>query len=123
MIRRYEFSLTTDSSGAGTVTAKQPINGLVEEVRNDGTAFASTAIYSITRGDGGGTVFRAGTLTAPWQYAPRQPVHTNAGVAVTYDGTRAVNDKIPVDGYLTMTVTQGGSVNLGTVSVYVSGGY
>lgn len=112
MIYYQGLAVTTDAAGDGTATTTEPVNGLVYEVRYPGTAFGSTADFTLTRqGAIGGTVLNLTDATGPWQYAPRQNEHTTAGGSIGADAL------IPSNDYLQLVVAEGGSVTSGTVYV------
>lgn len=120
-MNRYTLSLTTDGSGAGTVTSTEPLNGYVQEVRYNSGTFAGTATYTMTRVDGGGTILNYTATANPWQVSPRQAIHTSAGVALAAaTGGSALHDRIPVDGYVKLVVANGGSAKTDSLSLYVA---
>lgn len=113
MIRYQTFVVTTDADGAGTVT-DGPVNGEIIEVSSAGTAWASTADYTIVRaGDFGGTILAVTDCQEPWSYQPRASLVTTGTAAITNSYGR-----IPSDGYLTLTLAEAGSVVAGTVTVF-----
>lgn len=109
-LKRQTLVVTTDSAGAGTISTQRPLGGCVIELRNDSAAWGGTADYTFTRAadEGGGTVFNASNLAGPFSVYPGGSVYGLAGVA----------SHIPVDGQLTMTIAQAGSVVAGTVHVF-----
>ena len=115
-VRRQQLAVTTDGSGAGTVSSAQPISGVILEIRNNSGAWG-TATYAFTRGssEGGGTVFQSGGVVSPFTISPRQQV-TTAGTVILNSGTAIAT--IPVDGHLTMTVAGAATTTAGTVHVY-----
>lgn len=128
-IARYAVEVTSDASGAGTATTPYPVSGEIVEVRvpNAGTALMSggTADLTITRATDGGTVFAGSNVAPPFQYAPRQQVHTTTGGTTNYaSGVGPVVDPagIPVDDYLTVTVAQGLASQSATVYIHVREG-
>lgn len=116
-VRRYQFEITTNSAGAGTVTSAYPLSGLVEEIRCENASFlGSTAILQLTRQQGGGTIFRAASIAAPIDHLPRAQISTWGGTLIA-----AAYDSIAVDDYVELTVSQAGTALAGTVSFYYSG--
>lgn len=113
-VQRITLEATTDSSGAGTAETTYPLSGYLEEIRYQGS-FGSTADFTFTRSEGGGTVLVVTNGAAPWSYLPRAQIADTSGTVVS-----AAYDTIPIDDYLTMVVAQGGSVVSGTVSIYYS---
>jgi hypothetical protein len=120
-VKRWQFDLTLDANGLGTVDTTRPVWGDVAEIRYNGTALVEAGTITITRKDDGGTIYSGTVAAEPWQYSPHQDMHNEAGAAVTYDGTNGVNAPIPVDGYVRCVVNAGtaGSANTGTVFLYV----
>lgn len=103
---------------AGTVVSR-PVHGRVLEVRYAGTALdggGDTADYTLTRDDGG-TVLAVTDQGGPWSYAPRQPLHSTAGAALT-----ETDGLIPVDGHLQLVVAQAGTAT-DKVRVYIDESY
>ena len=112
MILYKTLTVTTDSSGAGTVT-DGPINGEIIEVCSSGTALSGTADFTIVRaGTFGGTILAVADKQVPWWYQPRAVPCTVAGVAITNGEAR-----IPCDGNVTLTVAQAGSVLTAAVTI------
>lgn len=113
MIKRQELTVTTDGSGAGTVTTARPVGGHIVEIRNDSAAWGGTADYTFTRasGEGGGTVASLTNLAGPFSVYPGGSVY----------GMTSAHACIPVEGYLTMVVAGAASTVAGTVHVYYSG--
>ncbi len=112
-IKHQPLVVTTDALGAGTVTSTYPINGLILEVRSNGTAWSGTADFTLTRNEiYGGTILAVSDAQEPWTYAPRFQAVTTAGAALT-------NSAVPVpnEGYVTLTLAEAGSVVAGTVYV------
>lgn len=119
-MNRHSISVTTAAWGGGTATSVTPINGEVVELRYNGGEFSGTATYTVTRADGGGTIAAYTATANPWQISPRQPIHTPAGVALAAaTGGSALHDRIPVDGYVTLVVANGGTAKTDSVSIYV----
>ena len=120
-VSKHTLTITTDAVGSGTATTLQPLTGYIDEVRHGGTTLAGTATYTFTRNEDGGTVLSYVATVNPWSRAPRQAVHTNlAGAALAgATGGSALADRVPVDGYVTLVVANGGSVVTDTVSIFV----
>lgn len=119
-VRRETISI---SGPAGTVVSTRPISGEIVEVRYNGTdlnAASATADWTITRKDGGGTVLALTDVAGPWQYAPRQSLHTTTGGTLTHEATSAGAGAqvgpIPVDGHLQVVLAQAGTA---TDSIHV----
>lgn len=110
---RIDAAVTVSAAGGGTVVTR-PVEGEVVEVRYSGTAFGGTADFKITRQEAGGTVLNLTDAQGPWQYAPRQVVHDNAGSALT------TYDAYPVSEQLVVSVLEAAASAAGTIHIYVS---
>lgn len=110
-----ETIVGTVSGGAGTFTSLRPVNGMVVEVRQPGTAWGSTADYLLTRLSDGGTVMGGLDMAAPWSVHPAPVISSYAGgTAVAGTATAA---GVPSHGHLQLVV--GSAVNgVGTLHVY-----
>ena len=113
-LRTETLIVTTDASGAGTVSTSQPINGYVTAIRND-SSFGGTADYTFTTGaaEGAGTVISMTDKAAPFT------AYVGGSVEGLSSGQAFLG--VPVDGYLTMVVAQGGATNAGTIVVFYDG--
>lgn len=115
-LRRQTLTLTTDSSGAGTATSPEPINGYIDEIRNPSAVWGGTADYTVTRSFDGGTVWQSNNVAGPFQIYPRGQA-TPAGTAI---GGTAIAP-IPVEGYLQFVVSGSTGSLAGTVHIYYEG--
>ncbi len=121
-ISRVDIPVTTVATAAGTATSFYPLNGQVEEVRISAASTAlttgGTATLTITRANDGGTILAVTSVSAPAQWQPRNFIHTVVGVS----GTVLAQDGPPVDDYVQVVVTQGGTSVTGTVNIYLETG-
>lgn len=93
-------------TGPGGTAVSGPICGEILEVRYGGTllnAATKTTDYTLTRVGDGGTILALTDQDGPWQFAPREAVHTTAG------GGGTVTGYIPVEGHLQLVIAQGGT--------------
>lgn len=117
---RHTITLTTDADGNATgyipvsygklsqIRYVKPVSGGFE----DGVTFAITAEAT------GETLWGEAAVDASATVAPRQATHSTAGVAATFDGTRAVLDKIALaHDRIRIVVTLGGNGGVGTFHV------
>lgn len=123
MIRCETITLTTGATGAGTADSTAPWSGEILSIAMRGTALNSaggTADYTFTRVTDGGTVLALTNATAPWQYQPRDFVHTTTGGTTVYgvSASNVITHGIPIDGYLRCVVAQAGSATSANVFVY-----
>lgn len=125
----FELVVTCDAAGAGTVSTSRPLREEVLSVRmpNAGTALTNGAgvggstDITITRAYDSGTVIALTNVTAPFQYQPREQVHTQTGGTTAYAlGIGPVmNAGVPVWGTVTMTVASGAPSSSGTLYMFV----
>lgn len=125
-IKRQLFSLSTDTAGAATAgqstaTVQTSILGKLKAIKyKPGTIDTGATVTVTCVGDGDAkpllTKASAGTSTL-WFY-PRDIVHAVADGAVltgTSGGDRA---EVLLDGQIKVVIASGGSVKLGSVTVY-----
>ena len=121
-LREYILSQTSNTSGDSVDVFAEPIFGLLEGVAIvDGTLsdnFDITLSY-VNSGLGTITLFVKANMSADAMYQPRELVHATAdGAALT--GTAGGDRALPIiAGYVTSTLADGGSVNTGSVILYV----
>jgi hypothetical protein len=128
-IERLEFKISTDATAAGSVVSVKPVEGMVLEwvcSGSTGTALfgpgGTATLTAIRRGDGG-TILAATAVTAPFRYAPRRDVVTEAGgtmFIVAGSATSKVLDLsgVPSADCVTLSVAQGGTSVSGTVYMF-----
>ena len=111
-IHRERLTLNVPGSGdgqSGSVTSGTVIQGRVVRVDIDyGAGVTTTTDLTLADSTALGTanvVSLSNTATDAVVY-PTVGLTTNAGVAVTYDGTRPIVDYYPVAGKLTLTLAQ-----------------
>lgn len=102
------------ANAAGTFTTLRPIVGEIIQIRNQGTSFGSTADYTLTRQNDGGTVLSAVDYAGPWTNSP-SPVLNN-GTALAGTATSGVG--IPCASHLTLTIGSAVASAVGTISIY-----
>jgi hypothetical protein len=121
--KRFEVSITTNSSGDGT--GYTPVfSGRISQIRyvKPGSGGYSDGVdFTITLEATGETVWAEDNVNASATRAPRQATHSTAGVAALYAGSgTAVNDKIVAAAdRVKIVVAAGGSVLTGTFHVMV----
>jgi len=123
MIRCETITIATGALGAGTAISTAPLSGEILSIRLPGTALngaGSTADFTFTRQNDGGTVLAVSNVNAPWQYQPREVVHTVAGGTTVYglSATNVMTHGVPIDDYLVCVVAQGGSATSTDCFVY-----
>ena len=123
MIRCDRITITTGATGAGTVLSTAPISGEVLSVRLIGTGLNSsgaTADYTFTRKNDGGTILAVTNVDAPWEYHPRDAVHTTTGGTTQYglSSSNVMTGGIPIDDYMQWVVASAGSAASGTAYIH-----
>lgn len=123
MIRCIQFPQLTTSgtvvgSAVGTVTTREVVMGRVLGVYLDysGTAATTDVTISTPHSPSVTVITVSNSVTDGWYY-PRVQVHSTAGAALTYDGTRTVCEPVPVNDHLQLAVAQGGTA--ATVDAWV----
>lgn len=120
MIRTHKI-IATPAGAAGSATVAQdspaPINGELVGIYMDyASQPSSTDVVFATKGAPVKTLLTLTNVNADGWYYPRAQVHDTAGAALTLDGTRANVARIPLDDYVTMTVSQGDPVANGVTA-------
>lgn len=114
--RTVSVTATTDGSGDATVYT-EAVNGLLSQcryIKASSGNFDNGVTFAITSEATGETLWAEAAVNASATRAPRQAVHTTAGVAATYDGTRATLDMIAIAGRIKVVVSSGGAAKTGT---------
>ena len=121
------FAVTTDAAGAGTVSSTGVLRGEILSLRvpNAGTALTNGAgvggstDITITRPYDGGTVASLTNVTAPFQYQPRDIIHSTSGGTTAYStGNSVYSESVPVYGTVTVTVASGAPSASGTIYMH-----
>lgn len=115
--QRHAVTVTTIADGSAT--AYSPVvTGKLSQIRYVKTDFADGVDFTITSEATGETLWTESDVNASTTRAPRQASHTTAGVAATYDGTRAAlvlialaNDRVKI------VVGSGGDTKAGTFHI------
>lgn len=120
----YTVALTTDGSGDATGYT-EPATGFVRAIRyipNASTPLDTNADLTVTGNTTGiGVVTKANIGTSAFTVMPRGATASAVdGSALTFDGTRAVNDLIPVaNEAVKVVIANGAATKSGTFYVYV----
>lgn len=119
MIRKIKVTVTlAGSAGAasGNGNFSTPLNGRVLAVYIDPGSQPSTLDVTIKATAPDMTILTATDVAAAAWYYPRTQVQGPTGTGLTYDGTRTVNEALPVDGEINVAGAQG---DAGTFDVYL----
>ncbi len=121
-LRDMKLTGTTDGSGDLTVNGEAAIFGLLYAIEWVKGTFDNGVDATFTvQSTPSGVAYTILTLTdanANAIYYPRKGVHSDVGAALTYDGTRAINDLPLLIGKPRMVVAQGGNAKTGSAILY-----
>ena len=122
MAERYVVTIVTDGSGDGTGYTPV-VSGEVIQVRYVKTDYTNGVGFTITAEATGETIWAEAAVDASATRAPRQAVHSTAGVAALYAaGGTAVSDRIVLaQDRIKIVVASGGAAHTGTFHVLMSG--
>lgn len=122
MLRRFTVTATTNGSGAATVYSPY-FSGYLHSIQYVKTDFADGVDFTITLDATGQTLWTESDVNAAVTKATRIASHSTAGVAATYDGTRATlvplaagRDRVKI------VIAQGGDTKTGTFHIMVDDG-
>lgn len=120
-IRKFTVTVTT---GTATGEALSPyLSGYIESIQyiKPGTGgFSDGVDFTITAEATGESLWTESDVNASAIKRPRAATHSNAGVAATFDGTRAVLERIALGGdRVKVAVAQGGNGTTGTFVITV----
>jgi hypothetical protein len=120
-IRKFSVTVTT-----GTATGEnfsKHLSGYIESIqyiKPGSGAFSNGVDFTITAEATGENIWTENDVNASTTRFPRAATHTTAGVAATYDGTRAVLDRIALGrDRVKIAVAQGGNGTSGTFVIAV----
>lgn len=109
-VQRVSVAVTTIADGSATAFSV-PLMGDLSQIRYAKTDFDNGVGFTITNETTGETLWAEAAVNASATRAPRQAVHTTAGVAV---GATSV-DKIALAGdRIKIVIASGGNVKSGT---------
>jgi hypothetical protein len=124
-MRRYKVTVTTASDG--TATAYSPrLSGQVhqiEYVKPGAASYTDGVDFTITGEATGVNLWTEANVNASAVRAPRQPTHTQVGVASLYAaGGTAVQEKIALGSdRVKIVLAQGGASKVGAFHILVDG--
>lgn len=116
---RHSVTVTTDADG--NATEYTPVlTGRIQSITYTKTDYADTADFTITTETTGHNLWVDTNITATETVVPREAVHSTAGAAVTFDGSRAIVEPVCVaQERVKIVVAQGGATKTGTFIVVV----
>jgi len=112
---KFKLALTTDGAGAASARTKEPVNGEIDGIYVDPGTLDAAADITIEQNDGGGAlpVAYIANATTGWYFPIITAIH------VSGSGTPKTDGYIPVVGYITASVANGGAAATGSVTVFV----
>jgi hypothetical protein len=117
--RRETVSLTTAADGSATGYTPV-VNGRVLSLIYTKTDFANGVDFVASLEATGEVIWTGTDVNASAVIYPRVPVHDEAGVVATSDGTRKLRDSVvAVNDRVKIVVASGGDTKTGTVTVVV----
>lgn len=121
-IRKFTVPVTTNGSGAATAYSPY-LSGYIESIQYVKTDFADGSTFTITAEATGENIWTQSSVNASVKTRTRAPTHTTAGVAATYDGTRAVLDRVALGrDRVKIAIASGGDTKSGTFVITVDDG-
>lgn len=123
-MRRHTVTVTTNASGAATAFSPRVTGEIVqiEYVKPGSGGFDDGVDFAITGEATGVGLWTENDVNATARRAPRQPTHTQAGVASLYAGSgTAVNDRIGMaNDRVKIVISSGGNAKTGTFHILVA---
>ena len=122
-VERHEVAVTTAVGGAGTGYTRV-VSGRILAIRYvkdpTATAYAAGVDFAITSEATGANIWTEENVDASKTVYPRAQVHSQAGVGLTYDGTRVVAEPplVALD-RVKIAVTAGGDAKVGTFHILI----
>lgn len=122
-MKRYKVTVTTAANG--TVTAYTPrVSGKIHQIEyvKDGAAPYDAGVdFAITGEATGVNLWTQNDVNASAVVAPRQPTHSQAGVASLYaTGGTGVQDRVAIaNDRVKIAIASGGNAKVGTFHVLI----
>jgi hypothetical protein len=123
MIRKFTVAVTTAADGSATAYSPY-LSGYIHQIQYVKTDFADGVDFTITAEATGETIWTESNVNAAAIKAPRQPTHSNVGVAALYAaGGTAVNDRIALSrDRVEIVIASGGDTKTGSFTILVDDG-
>src|SRR4051812_17363392 len=114
-VQRLTVAVTTAADGSATAYS-ETVTGYLSQVRYSKTDFSNGVDFTITAEATGETLWAENDVNASATRAPRQAVHSTAGVASLYAAAgTAVQDRIAlVSDRIKIVIASGGDTKSGT---------
>lgn len=116
MMTKVKLTLATNASGVASATTDRPLNGCIYGIYVSQGDLAATADLTITQNDGQGSlpILTITNSTASAWYFP-----IISGTHYTGSGTPKTDGEMPVAGYVTVAVAEGGVSKTGIAYLLV----
>ncbi len=123
-IRKFSVTPVT---GTATATAFSPfLSGYINSiqyVKDGANGYSDGVDFTITAEATGENIWTQSDVNAAVTKYPRAATHSTAGVAATFDGTRAVLDRVALSrDRVKIAIAQGGNGKTGTFIITVDDG-
>lgn len=119
MLRKFTVAVATIADGSATAYSPY-FSGLIHSIQYVKVDYADGVDFAITVDGTGQGLWSESDVNAAATKFPRAPTHSVAGVAATYDGTRAVFDRVAVSrDRVKIVLAQGGNVKTGSFVITV----
>jgi hypothetical protein len=117
--RNFIVSVTTAADGSATAYTPY-LSGRLASIHYVKTDFSNGVDFTITSERIGETIWAENDVNASASRRPRAATHSTAGVAATYDGTRAVSDLIRLSrDRVKIVIASGGDTKTGAFHVVI----
>lgn len=119
-LRKFVVPVTTAADG--TATAYSPyVSGYVHQIQYVKTDYVDGVDFTITADLTGETIWTEANVNAAVVKAPRQAIHSTAGVAALYAaGGTAVLDRVALSAdRVKIVLAQGGNVKTGSFTILI----
>jgi len=120
------ITMTVTTAADGTVIADSPVRvsgkiHQIEYVKDGSNGFASGVDFTITGKKTGINLWTQSDVNASAVVAPRQPTHSQAGVAALFAaGGTAVQDRVALaNDQVRIAIAQGGNAKVGAFHILV----
>ena len=120
-MRRFPVTVTTAADGTATAYSPRGVNGKIHQIEYVKTDFADGVDFTITGEATGVSIWAESNVNASAVRAPRQPTHSQAGVASLYAaGGTAIQAPVALaNDRVKIVIAQGGNAKVGTFHILV----
>lgn len=123
-VRRFMVTVPTDGSGNAVVYSPY-LSGFIhtiEYIKDGSNGYTDGVDFTITAEATGETIWTQSDVNASVVKAPRQPTHSNVGVAALYaSGGTAINDRIALGrDRVKFSLASGGASKTGVFAIILS---